>query len=73
MYYDGKQWDVVYSKNGSISTKLFFPITVENVNDPPEFIDTIKHVTVMENTPPGRSLWTFSVTDQDENPPNTHR
>ncbi|MCI4387145.1 hypothetical protein PGIGA_G00070780 [Pangasianodon gigas] len=72
MRYDGKLWDVDYSRNGSSSAMLSFPITVENVNEPPEFTDTIKFITVMENTPPGHSLWTFTVRDQDQNPPNTH-
>ncbi|XP_053338024.1 cadherin-like protein 26 isoform X1 [Clarias gariepinus] len=73
MYYGDKLWEVDYSRNGTSSAKLSFPITVINVNDPPEFTDPVKHVTVMENTPPGRSLWTFTATDHDKNPPNTHR
>ncbi|KAF4077892.1 hypothetical protein AMELA_G00193230 [Ameiurus melas] len=73
MYYDGQMCDVDYSRNGSSSATLSFPIIVEDVNDPPEFTDTVKHVTVMENTPPGHSLWTFTVTDQDRNPRNKHK
>ncbi|KAF5906425.1 cadherin-like protein 26, partial [Clarias magur] len=73
MYYGEKLWEVDYSRDGTSSSKLSFPITVINVNDPPEFTDPVKHVTVMENTPPGRSLWTFTATDPDKNPPNTHR
>ncbi|XP_046724879.1 cadherin-13-like isoform X1 [Silurus meridionalis] len=73
MHYDGQLWDVELSRNGSSFSTLSFPITVENVNEPPEFTETVKHVTVMENTPPGYLLWTINVTDQDQIQPNTHR
>ncbi|XP_060793173.1 cadherin-13-like isoform X4 [Neoarius graeffei] len=71
--YTGKLWDVNYSRNGSSSARISFSISVEDVNDPPVFTDTTKYVNIFENTPPGHSLWTFSVTDQDQNPPNKHQ
>ncbi|XP_034167993.2 cadherin-13 isoform X1 [Pangasianodon hypophthalmus] len=73
MHYDGKEWEVDYSRNGSSASMFSFLIIIDDVNEPPVFTDIIKFITVMENTPPGHSLWTFTVRDQDQNPPNTHR
>ncbi|KAI7794592.1 putative cadherin-4-like, partial [Triplophysa rosa] len=44
-------WDVENSQRRSISTSVSLPMTVvvEDVNDPPVFVEPIKHITVMEN------------------------
>ncbi|XP_072553526.1 cadherin-like protein 26 [Salminus brasiliensis] len=64
---DGGLWDVSYFRESSGSALLSFPITitVEDVNDPPELTPTVKHVSIMENTAAGHSLWMFTATDHD--------
>lgn len=43
-------------------------VIVEDVNDPPIFDMTNKHVTVAENTKAGLYLATFAATDPDPDP-----
>ncbi|XP_056588579.1 cadherin-like protein 26 isoform X2 [Triplophysa dalaica] len=60
-------WDVENSQR-SISTSVSLPMTVvvEDVNDPPVFLEPIKHITVMENVGIGHSLWTIRAEDPDQ-------
>lgn len=61
-------WDVESSQRRSISTSVSLPMTVvvEDVNDPPVFLEPIKHITVMENVGIGHSLWTIRAEDPDQ-------
>ncbi|XP_051515753.1 cadherin-like protein 26 [Myxocyprinus asiaticus] len=61
------QWDVENSRGRSSSTSESHSINIiiEDVNDPPIFIENIKHVSVMENMEIGHSLWTFKAEDHD--------
>ncbi|XP_051947936.1 cadherin-like protein 26 isoform X2 [Xyrauchen texanus] len=66
-------WNIENSRGRSISTSVSLPINiiVEDVNDPPIFIENIKHVRVMENMEIGHSLWMFKAEDQDHHDSNS--
>ncbi|XP_056126664.1 cadherin-like protein 26 isoform X2 [Rhinichthys klamathensis goyatoka] len=51
------------------------PVTiyVEDVNDPPVFIPSVKHVHIMENIAAGTSLTTFTAKDMDGSHINTFK
>lgn len=61
-------WDIESFKGKSSFTAVSLPMTVivEDVNEPPLFMETIKHVYVMENVKIGHNLWTFRAVDQDQ-------
>ncbi|XP_051517924.1 cadherin-like protein 26 [Myxocyprinus asiaticus] len=66
-------WNIENSRGRSSSTSVSLPINVivEDVNDPPVFIENIKHVSVMENMEIGHSLWMFKAEDQDHHNSNS--
>uniref|UniRef100_A0A4W5N2S2 Cadherin 26, tandem duplicate 2 n=1 Tax=Hucho hucho TaxID=62062 RepID=A0A4W5N2S2_9TELE len=72
------RWDVVTTRGVSL-TGLKPPllptrqvtVTVEDINDPPDFLHAIKYVTVEENVEVGWYLETFTAIDLDRNHANT--
>lgn len=63
-------WDVETFAQGSSTatpTELYsVTITVEDINDPPEFVPPVKEIMIMENTKVGTLLETFTAKDPDK-------
>nr|XP_055045359.1 cadherin-like protein 26 [Misgurnus anguillicaudatus] len=57
-------WDIESFRGKSSFTTVSLPVIVEDVNEASLFMETIKHVYVMENVKIGHNLWTFRAVDQ---------
>ncbi|XP_066529159.1 cadherin-2-like isoform X2 [Hoplias malabaricus] len=72
---DSLLWDVDYfrASPGFVVARYPLSVTVDNVNDPSLLTPVITHLSIMENTGTGYSLWTFTASDQDQNFPQNIR
>ncbi|XP_066529137.1 cadherin-like protein 26 isoform X2 [Hoplias malabaricus] len=55
-------------ETGAAAAPKLYPVTisVEDVNDPPEFVPPVQRVTIMENSKAGTPLCTFKAVDPDK-------
>lgn len=62
-------WDVEWtggdSDTGAPVISVPLTVTVEDVNDPPMFLPSVKNIRVMENSPIGTALEKFTADDHD--------